>query len=56
MMQPEVFLEPGPEPTPTHGHGVRIDQTYQRIRAHTRNNNTSLRTVAEAIVGVGLNV
>src|ERR1035437_7838337 len=37
-------------------HGVTIDQAYQRIRAHARNNNASLRTVAEAIVEVGLQV
>jgi PAS domain S-box-containing protein len=37
-------------------HGVTIDQAYQRIRAHARNNNASLRTVAEAIVQVGLQV
>jgi PAS domain S-box-containing protein len=36
--------------------GVSIDQAYQAIRAHTRNNNASLRTVAEAIVEVGLQV
>ena len=39
-----------------HRHGVSIDQAYQRIRTHARNNNTSLRTVAEAIVRVGLKV
>lgn len=37
-------------------HGVTIDQAYQRIRAHARKNNASLRTVAEAIVEVGLQV
>lgn len=36
--------------------GVTIDQAYQRIRTHARNNNTSLRAVAEAIVRVGLQV
>jgi PAS domain S-box-containing protein len=35
-------------------HGVAIDQAYQLIRAHARNNNASLRTVAQAIVEVGL--
>ena len=35
---------------------VTIDQAYQRIRTHARNNNTSLRKVAEAIVGAGLHV
>ena len=37
-------------------HGVTIDQAYQLIRAHARNNNASLRTVAEAIAEVGLQV
>jgi len=37
-------------------HGLTINQAYQRIRAHARNNNASLRTVAEAIVEVGLKV
>jgi PAS domain S-box-containing protein len=37
-------------------HAVTIDQAYQLIRAHARNNNASLRTVAEAIVEVGLQV
>jgi PAS domain S-box-containing protein len=37
-------------------HGLTIDQAYQRIRTHARNNNASLRTVAEAIVDVGLRV
>jgi GAF domain-containing protein len=36
--------------------GVTIDQAYQLIRRHARNNNASLRTVAEAIVAVGLQV
>jgi len=37
-------------------HGVTIDQAYQRIRAHARSKNASLRAVAEAIVQVGLQV
>ena len=37
-------------------HGITIDQAYQRIRTHARSNNASLRTVAEAIVEVGLKV
>ena len=37
-------------------HGVTIDQAYQLIYAHARNNHASLRTVAEAIVEVGLQV
>lgn len=36
--------------------GVTIDQAYQRIRGHARNNNASLHAVAEAIVEVGLQV
>ena len=35
---------------------VTIDQAYQLIRGHARNNNASLRVVAEAIVAVGLQV
>jgi GAF domain-containing protein len=35
---------------------ITIDQAYQLIRGHARSNNTSLRTVAEAIVAVGLRV
>jgi GAF domain-containing protein len=35
---------------------VSVDQAYQRMRVHARNNNASLRTVAEAIVAVGLQV
>jgi PAS domain S-box-containing protein len=37
-------------------HRITIDQAYQRIRAHARKKNASLRTVAEAIVEVGLQV
>ena len=36
--------------------GVTIDQAYQRMRSHARNNNASLRKVAEAVVKVGLQV
>ena len=35
---------------------VSIDQAYQLMRGHARNNNASLRRVAEAIVAVGLHV
>jgi GAF domain-containing protein len=35
---------------------VTIDAAYQLIRGHARSNNASLRTVAEAIVSVGLQV
>jgi GAF domain-containing protein len=39
-----------------HRNTVPVDQAYQLMRRHARNNNTSLRVVAEAIVGVGLKV
>jgi AmiR/NasT family two-component response regulator len=35
---------------------ISIDQAYQLIRSHARNNDASLRKVAEAIVAVGLKV
>jgi len=35
---------------------ITIDQAYQQMRRHARNNNASLRIVAEAIVAVGLQV
>ena len=35
---------------------VTIDAAYQLMRSHARNNNASLRAVAEAIVAVGLKV
>ncbi len=35
---------------------VTIDQAYQLMRRHARNNNASLRLVAETIVSVGLQV
>jgi GAF domain-containing protein len=37
-------------------HAISVDQAYQLIRRHARNNNASLRVVAEAIVAVGLQV
>jgi len=37
-------------------HSVTLDQAYQLMRSHARNNNASLRVVAEAIVAVGLRV
>jgi GAF domain-containing protein len=39
-----------------HKHSVTIDQAYQLMRRHARNNNASMRVVAEAIVSVGLQV
>jgi len=35
---------------------VTVEQAYQGMRRHARNNNASLRMVAEAIVNVGLRV
>ena len=35
---------------------VTVEQAYQRMRRHARDNNASLRVVAEAIVAVGLRV
>ena len=35
---------------------VTLEQAYQLMRSHARNNNASLRAVAEAIVSVGLRV
>ena len=35
---------------------VSVDRAYQLMRRHARNNNASLRVVAEAIVAVGLKV
>ena len=37
-------------------HAVPVNEAYQLIRRHARNNNASLRVVAEAIVSVGLKV
>jgi GAF domain-containing protein len=37
-------------------HSVSVDNAYQLMRRHARNNNASLRVVAEAIVSVGLKV
>ena len=37
-------------------HSITIDESYQLMRRHARNNNASLRAVAEAIVAVGLKV
>lgn len=37
-------------------HGISVDQAFHLMRAHARSNSASLRTVAEAIVAVGLQV
>jgi GAF domain-containing protein len=36
--------------------GITVDQAYQLMRSHARNNNASLRVVAQAIAAVGLQV
>jgi GAF domain-containing protein len=36
--------------------GVSVEKAYQLMRSHARNNNASLRVVAEAIVAVGLKI
>jgi AmiR/NasT family two-component response regulator len=37
-------------------HSSTVDQAFGRMRRHARDNNASLRVVAEAIVAVGLQV
>ena len=37
-------------------HSFTVDAAYQLMRGHARNNNASLRKVAETIVAVGLQV
>jgi GAF domain-containing protein len=37
-------------------HAVTVDRAYELMRRHARNNNASLKMVAEAIVTVGLQV
>ena len=37
-------------------HGTSVEVAFQRIRRHARNHNTSIRTVAQAIVNAGLTV
>ncbi|HZW45845.1 MAG TPA: ANTAR domain-containing protein [Dermatophilaceae bacterium] len=37
-------------------HVVSVDEAFCLIRTHARNNNASIRAVAEAIVAVGLRV
>jgi len=39
-----------------HQRAITVDQALERMTAHARLNNASLRMVAEAIVGVGLQV
>ena len=36
--------------------GVSVDQAFHRIRRHARRHNTTIRTVAEAIVNLDLHV
>jgi len=53
--EPRVVIEQAKGIT-AHQHSFTVDQAYQYIRRHARNNNASLRKVAEAIVAVGLQV
>jgi GAF domain-containing protein len=39
-----------------HKHAVTVDEAFHLMRGHARNNNASIRAVAEAIVAVGLQV
>jgi len=39
-----------------HKNKVSVDQAYDLMRGHARRNNASMRTVAQAIVAVGLQV
>ena len=39
-----------------HQHTVTVDEAFHLMRGHARNNNASIRAVAEAIVAVGLQV
>jgi AmiR/NasT family two-component response regulator len=54
-LESRVLIEAAKGITATQ-HAVTIDQAYQLIRAHARDNNASLRVVAKAIVAVGLEV
>lgn len=37
-------------------HHTTVDQAFTRIRTHARNRNVSIRSVAEAIVHLGLKI
>lgn len=37
-------------------HGIDVEQAFERIRAHARRHNVSVRSVAEAIVELGLTI
>ena len=50
-----VVIEQGQGIT-AHQRLFTVDQTYECMRRHARNNNASTRVVAEAIVGVRLRV
>jgi len=39
-----------------HQHSVTVNEAFHLMRGHARNNNASIRAVAEAIVAVGLQV
>ena len=37
-------------------HDTTVDHAFNHIRAHARNHNVSVRSVAEAIVGLGMRI
>jgi AmiR/NasT family two-component response regulator len=54
-LEPRVVIEQAKEIT-AFKNAVTVDQAYRLIRRHARDNNASLRMVAEAIVAVGLQI
>ena len=50
-----VVIEQAKGITANHS-GISVDSAFQAIRQHARSHNTSLRSVAKAIVEVGLRV
>jgi len=54
-LESRVVIEQAKEIT-AFKNAVTVDQAYRLIRRHARDNNASLRMVAEAIVAVGLQI
>jgi GAF domain-containing protein len=54
-LESRVIIEQAKGITSEHN-SVTLDRAYQLMRGHARNNNASLRAVAEAVVAVGLKV
>jgi AmiR/NasT family two-component response regulator len=38
------------------GRDITVDQAFERIRSHARNQNVTVRSVAEAIVSLGMKI